>query len=556
MVRNVNRAAVIGIIAAVIFLPLGLILYQSFLSAPFFAPRKSISMDSYLFVLRDPEFWNALRNSLLVATGMTAISLPIGGIMAFLIVRTDMPFRRVLEPMILIPILVSPIVLAIGYVIAAGPVGFYSIWAQQLMGVVPWNIYSPISIVLIGALSHVPYVYIYTSAALNGLGSDVEEAARISGASPWRVVLDVNLPMIRPALVFAGVMIFFSGVEMFGLVLVLGNPTDFNVLAVYLYKLTSRLGVPAYHLMATVAVFIILLTFPLVMLQQYFLKAGERFVSIRGKASRRKPVPLAAWRIAAVAFVSAWLFTTAFVPLSGIILRSFVTHWSASANLADVLTLDHFRSVLSEPALLRGVRNSLLVGIIGGAAAVACYAAAALTTHRRPDRWSSLVDYMILAPRAVPGLLMGLAFLWVFIFFPPFAPFRTTLISIWVAYTVVWLAYGTRLVSSSLMQVGQELEEAARVSGASRSRTTRDVTLPLIRHGLLASWLLVFLMFEREYATGVYLLTSGTELIGPLLVSLSETGALDQVAALSFINLVIMGIGVALALRFGVRLNG
>jgi len=137
----------------------------------------------------------------------------------------------------------------------------------------------------------------------------------------------------------------------------------------------------------------------------------------------------------------------------------------------------------------------------------------------------------------------------------PLSPLRATLVSVWIAYTIVWLSYGTRLVTSSLLQVGKELEEAARSVGASRARTTRDATLPLIRNGLLASWLLVFLMFEREYSPSVYLLTAGTEMIGPMLVTLSETGATDIVAALSFISLLLIGAGVAIALRFGVRLN-
>lgn len=556
MGQSINRVAVILITAAVILLPIGLIFYQSILSGAFFLPRTQFSLEGFGFVLSDPAFWRALRNSLLVAIGMVVIAVPLGGTIAFLTVRTDLPGRRILEPMILAPILVSPIVLAVGYVIAAGPVGFYSGWFRSLFGFVPWNIYSPISITIIGGLTHVPYIYIYTSSALRGLSSDVDEAARVSGASAWRVAADVSLPMIRPALIFGAVMIFFAGIEMFGLALVLGNTTDFNMLAIYLYKLTSRLGLPAYHLMAVVAIFIILLSFPLILLQRYFLRSGERFVSIKGKAMRQDVLQLGRWRAAALSLVLLWLFVTAFVPISGIILRAFSSHVSASSSLFDVLTIQHFQQVLSEPALLRGVRNSLLIGIVGGALAVAVYTLVALSVHRRTDGWTRFVDYLILVPRVVPGLLMGLAFLWVFIFFPPATPLRATLISIWIAYTVVWLAYGTRLVSSSLMQVGKELEEAARITGASPSRSTRDVTLPLSRHGLLASWLLVFLMFEREYATGVYLLTAGNELIGPLLVSLSETGAMDQVAALSFINLVIMGVGITLALKFGVKLNG
>jgi iron(III) transport system permease protein len=129
------------------------------------------------------------------------------------------------------------------------------------------------------------------------------------------------------------------------------------------------------------------------------------------------------------------------------------------------------------------------------------------------------------------------------------------LLSLWIAYSVVWLAYGMRLISSALLQVGPELEDAARVAGASQAQVSRHITLPLIRFGLIASWLLVFLIFEREYSTGVYLLSPGTEVIGSLLVSLWASGAIDLVAALSVINVLLVGVGLVVALRLGVRLH-
>jgi iron(III) transport system permease protein len=133
------------------------------------------------------------------------------------------------------------------------------------------------------------------------------------------------------------------------------------------------------------------------------------------------------------------------------------------------------------------------------------------------------------------------------------SPLRSTIVSLWLAYTVVWLAYGLRLISASLLQIGPELEEAGRVAGAGTGRVYVDTTLPLIRFGLLGSWLLIFMMFVREYSTGVYLLAPGTEVIGSLIVSLWGTGALDLISALSVINIALVGIGLTVALRLGVR---
>ncbi len=455
----------------------------------------------------------------------------------------------------LVPVFVSPMVLAFGYVVAMGPVGFYSLWAKAIFGDVPWNIYSLTSIAVIAGLTHVPHVYLYSSAALKSLGSDVEEAARIAGANPLRVALDVSLPMTLPALSYSAVLVFFLGFELFGLPLVLGDPEGHLVLATYLYKLTNKLGTPSYHLMAAVAVFIVTITFPLVLFQRWLLKSAAKYVSVKGKATRQKLLPLGGWKWVALALVAAWLAFTIVVPISGVTLRSFVEQWGEGINISEVLTLENYRQVFDQSDEVRAIVNTLMIGVIGGALAVACYTAIGLAGHRRADGLSRFIDYIVLVPRAVPGLLAGLAFLWIFLFVPGLAELRSTIFSVWLAYTVVWLAYGMRLISSALLQIGPELEESARTAGASPARVLRDVTIPLIRFGLLASWLLVFMIFEREYSTGVYLLGQGTEVIGSMLVSLWGGGAIDQVSALSVINILLVAVGLAAALRFGVRLH-
>jgi iron(III) transport system permease protein len=503
--------------------------------------------------------------------------------LAFLMVRTDLPGRNWIAPLLLVPIFVSPMVVAFGYVVSMGPVGFYTLWVKQIIGIQPWNVYAFPSIVVIAGLTHVPHVYLYASAALKSLGSDVEEAARVAGASPLQVALNVSLPMIMPALAYSGVLVFFLGFEVFGLVLVLGDPEGHLVLATYLYKLTNKLGTPSYHLMAAVAVCLVAVTMPLVMLQRWLLKSANKYVSIKGKGARQKALPLGKWKWIAFGLIAAWLLFTIIVPISGIVLRAFVSHWGEGVKLADVVTLEHFRDIWEQPSLMRGIFNTVLIGVIGGAIAVICYSGIALAMHRKPDRITRFLDYSVLVPRAVPGLLAGLSFLWVFLFvpaaldnglkwfinaydsdiarwlsehaIPQLRAVRSTIFSVWLAYSVVWLAYGLRLITTALLQVGPELEEAARTAGASRGQVTRDVTLPLVRYGLIGAWLMVFLIFEREYSTGVYLLSPGTEVIGAMIVSMWGAGAVDLVAALSFINITLVAIGLGIALRFGLKLH-
>jgi iron(III) transport system permease protein len=552
----VYRFLVLGITTLAVAMPLSLVFYQSFLTAPFFDPSAKASFAAYSFVFSDDDFWQAFWTTIAIASGMAAIAVPLGALLAFLMVRTDVPGKKYLEPLLLIPIFVSAVVIAFGYVVAVGPVGIFSTLAKELIGFVPWNLYSLWSLIIIAGLTHVPHVYLYSAAALRGLSTDLEEAARVSGANPFQVAINVSLPMIMPAILFAGVLVFFLGFELFGLPLVLGDPQDVLVLSTYLYKLTNKLGVPSYQLMAVVVVVIIGVTAPLVFMQRLLLRQAQRYVSVRGKGLKTQPLRLRGWRWFAFGVIVFWLIVTVAVPLFGITLRSFVVTWGEGVKLRDVLTLDHYRELLDYPNVMRGIVNTFGIGVIGGALAVACYTAIALAVHRWNSGWTRLVDYIVMVPRAMPGLIAGLALLWVFLFVPFLSPLRSTMFSIWLAYSIVWLAYGMRLVSGTLLQVGPELEEAARVSGASDLRVKRDVTIPLIKYGMLASWLLIFLIFVREYSTGIYLLGPGTEVIGSLLVSLWGTGAVDLVSALSVVNVVMIGAGLAVAIRLGVRLHG
>lgn len=545
----------VALLSLVVLAPIALIAYQSFLSGPFFSPKATGSLGAYRFILSDADFYKALWTSARLAVGMVVIAVPVGALLAFAMVRTDLPGRRWIEPLILVPIFISSIVLAFGYVVSVGPVGFVSLWIKSVIGFVPWNIYSLEGLILIAGLSHVPHVYLYTASALRGLNPEVEEAARTAGAGVWHVARSVSLPLVAPALVFSATLMFLLGFEMFGLVLILGDQGGIMVLTTYLYKLTNLLGTPSYHLMAVVAIAIVVLTFPLVVLQRYLLRSSSLYVTVRGKGMAGRPLPLGRWRWPAFVLVIAWLIFTVVLPLAGIVARSFVSSWGEGINLFEVLTLGNYEKLLLYPNVMRSITNTIIVAAIGGALSVAVYTLVALIRHRWQDTGSAIIDFVIMTPRALPGLIAGLAFLWIFLFVPFLTPLRGTLVSIWAAYTVVWCAYGIRSISTTLMQIGPELEEAARISGAPQWRVNRDVTIPLAKYGLLGSWLLIFMTFAREYSTGVYLLAPNTEVIGSMIISLFGSGGLDLVATLSVINVAIIGIVLAVILRLGVRIH-
>jgi iron(III) transport system permease protein len=486
---------------------------------------------------------------------MVVIAVPLGALLAFLLVRTDLPGRRWLEPTVLLPLFISPMVLAFGYIVSAGPVGFISIWWQAQLGAIPWNIYSFAALLLVVGLTHVPHVYIYVAAALRTVPSDLEEAARVAGGRPLGVAFGVTLPLVWPAIAVSGVLVFFLGFELFGLPYVLGDPEGRLVLATYLYKLTSRLGTPSYQLMAVVVIAIMLFTLPLVLLQQRLLRSAERYATLRGKAGRAHLVPLGAWRFAALAAIALWLAIVVVIPLAGVTFRSIVSAWGATVTVSDVLTLANYEALGALRGVGRSIVNTLIIAILGGALSVGVFTLIGLAGHRSRSWSTRLLAFLVLLPRAMPGIVAGLVIFWVFLFVPFLKPLVSTLVAIWVAYTLVWLPFGLRLVANSFGQVGRELEEAASVAGARRARVARDVVLPLSRHGLAAAWLLTFLLYVREYSTGIYLLAPGSEMMGSMLVNLWTSGNIDVVSALSVVNTIVIAAGIALALRFGVGLD-
>lgn len=550
------RRLVIGLLTLCVLTPITLIIYQSFLDGPFFSASATIGLSAYQYILVDPMFYDALWNTVIMAVGMVAIAVPLGAALSFLLTRTDVRFRKALEVIVLVPMFISALVLAFGYTVAIGPSGFLSILARDIFGFVPWNIYSLTGIVLVTGLAHVPHVYLYVSAAMRNLPSDLEEAARITGAPIWRVCYDVTVPMVMPALIFATALNLLIGFEMFGVPLVLGDPSGINVLTTYIYKLTTLFGVPTYQLMAVVVVLLVLLTLPLVWYQRRLLRHSRRYAALGGKGARTTVMRLGrAGQVIALSLIGFWLFLSVILPIGGIVLRAFVDAWGQGVNPFAHLTTRHFNALFEVPSLYRGVFNTIILAVVGGALAVAFYLIVGLAGHRNRDVSNTVLDYMILLPRSMPSLIIGLAFFWLFLFIPFLVPLRTTLISLFIAYLIVGLSYGLRLLQGTLIQVSPELEEAARTTGATITQTWCDIVIPIVRPGLVGAWALIMIVFLRDYATGIYLMSAGTEVIGSLMVSMIQSGAMDTIAALAFVSIVLTGAGLGLALRLGAKIH-
>lgn len=543
---------VIGTMIAAI---LGLLFYQSLLPGAFYAADKTIGLSAYSYVFRDPAFWKAMGTALFIALTMVVVAVPMGILFAFLLNKTDLPFKRFFETTLVAPIFVSPMVLALGFVVALGPVGFITLPVKNLLGLTnaPWTIYSLPAVALITALTHVPYVYLYVSTTIRNLDTSVEEAARMSGAGSWAIARRVTIPLLRPAVVYSAALMFLLGFEQFGVPLILGGPANVAVPTTYLYRLATVTGSQAYQYMAVVATVLVAIAVPLVFLQRYLLKDSSRYTTVGSKGLRTKEMNLKRLRWPATILLLLYVGLVVLVPMLGIMLRSVVSAWGEGVNLLQSFTLDHYQEALAMPEAVRGIINTVLIASLGGAFAILMYFLVALVIVKFRGPQGRALDYLAQLPRAVPGLILGLVFLWLFLFVPFLRPLKGTVLGLVLAYAIVSMPYGVRLLSATLMQLSPDLESAARVSGATYNMTLRKVTLPLLRGGLFTAWVLIFMQFVREYSTGVYLLSNGTEVLGSLIASQWDNGALDLIAVLATIQIVIVTIVFLIARRFGMR---
>ena len=487
------RYGIISVTALVVLCPLCLVLYQSFLTLPITDSNARPGLMAYQLIFADNDFRVAFGTTLLLAAAMTLIAVPLGAALAFLIMRTDVPGRRWLGPLILLPIFVPALVLAFGYVEALGPTGILTTTFNNWAAVVPWNVYSFPFLVTIAGLTHAPYAYLCVATALRGIGDDGEQAARSCGAGPWKVAFGVSLPMMMPAILLATALVFFLGFELFGLPLVLGDAQGLLVLSTYLFKLTNQLGTLPVQPVAVVIVIMVAVSLPLLLIQRAMpLPRFGRPSPGAPKPVHFAPFRLGLWRVPILLTIAFWLAAALLVPLGVLALRSFTTAWGEGIALWRALTFDHYRELLEYPSVIRSIVNTLGIALFGGAAAAAFYTGIVLAIHRWHSGWAQAIYYLVLLPRAMPGLAAGLALLWVLLLLKPLTSLHGTLVSVWLAYTLVWLSYGTQLISRALLKVDQQLEDIARTVGATEGRMKLDVTLPLIRDGLLAGWLLFF----------------------------------------------------------------
>lgn len=545
--------AIFIITAILVVFPAWPILYQSVMDKPLYEQSRAFTLDNFTRVLNDAEFWSVLATTLVFAVLTTILAVIIGAALALLFTRTDMPGRNWLSGLIVVPFYVSPLILAFAWTVIFGPNGYFTILIRQL-GLPTWNLYSLGGLVVVTATYYMPYAYLYCTSTLALADPQLEDAARIGGAGPIRALWNVTVPLMRPALVYSTLLILVSTIELLSIPLVLGTPTNVKVLATYIYTI-GIVGVRTdYGAIAVVAIFTVLLVTVLVALQTRLVAQERRFVTVGGKATRPRLLRLGGLRWLAFALVGAYIIVAIILPLIGIIAQSLTAFLSPFVNPLTVLTLDNFGIVLNTEAYAQSIVNSVLIAVIGGALGVLFMALCALIVYRSTLPQRQALSYLALYPRAFPGIIVGIGFLWAFLLIPGIGAIRNTIWVLTLAFIMRHLPLGFSSISPAVLSVSPELDRAARVSGATWLGVARSILLPLLRPALLSAYVLLLITFLKEYAVALFLFAPGSQVIGTTMIELWRQGNSGPISALATVQLVITFVIIVLSRRLlGVR---
>jgi iron(III) transport system permease protein len=550
------QGAVWLLVVGLVVIPLLPLILASVRSRPLYESGGSFTFAGYRTLLTDSAFWHAALNTVEFAGTVTVIAVVVGGGLAVLCERTDLPGRRVLGVVALAPLFLPPLGVILGWTTLYGDAGYLTHFVHSTLHV-PWDLGTPFGMGVMGAAVAMPIALITTRAALRGGDLALEEAARSSGAGTFRVLRRITIPLLRPALLSVAILIFTISLEQLGIPLFLGAEHDVNFLASYLYRTWNDSPTPDPASVSAGAVLLLLTATVLIAVRHWAVGSEQRFATTSSRRAMQ-PLPLGLWRAPLALLVLAYLAVTTIAPVGGVILEAFVSFLTPLISPFHLLTTSNFHDVLHDAALRGSIKNSLIVASAGALAATALIAVATLLAHRSPHARRHVLRFLMLYPRSVPGIIISLAFFWSFLFFvPPGAWVRNNLIGEGIALAVRAIPLAYMIMYPSLARIATELDDAARIAGASWWMTARRIVLPQLRPAMLGSLLVLFVAIINDYEAAIFLAKPGTELMGVEMLQTYARATPGPVAAMAVIQLAITAIVVAFgAVLFAITRRG
>lgn len=517
------------LLALLILLPLGWLAYVSV------STEGGATLMHYRKVFTDPHFQKALWSTVVLAFWVGLASLAIGAPMAWLSARTDLPGKRLIKSLIMASFVTPPFLGAFAWVMLAGPnAGLLNKLYRSATGAEEplVNIFSMPGLIFVVSLYTLPYVFIMIANTLELIASDLEEAASMLGAGRLQVALTITLPMVAPAILSGFILAVLQALALFGSPAILALPAGFHTITTQIWSLFQY--PPKVEMAAAFSIPLLLATALLLLMQKQLL--GRRgYASVGGKGGQRRRIALGLWRYPALLGCLAVMACAIFLPYGILAKAAFARAWAQPMTWEN-FTLANLRFTFFEySATQAAILNTLELGIMTACVGAGLAALLAYIANRRIIFGHQFLAFLALAPVVIPGVVLAVG-LFIAYTRPPLLLYGTLWI-LFVAYVTKEMPVGYSQSDATFRGIHPELEDAGRILGAGRLRVLREITAPLARSGIIATWCFIFIGVIRELSASIILFTPGTKVMSVVIFDLKEEGQFGAIAVLGLFML-------------------
>jgi iron(III) transport system permease protein len=525
-------AVLLAIVGYFVVPPLFMLLYGSITDTP---PEAAphFTMATLAKAYGASTTYSSLANSLIYAIATSTVVIILGGFLAWAAERTDAMVRNVTDLFVLAPILMPSVMLVSGWIMLLGPgSGIINMALKEVLGTqkAPLDLFTMPGMVWVGILQELPLAFLWLWPAFRAMNPALEEAALMAGASNWYILRRITLPILLPTIFAAWLICFIFAMGALSVPLLLGLPSGIIFYSTEIYLVTTRFpsdlnAASAYCLLYLVMVIVG------IYLYRRAIRDASRFVTVVGKGYTPRRIRLGVWRHAINALVVLLLISVAGLPMLVLVWSSFMPFPQPPSIAAlSNFTLSNFPAALDYGPAKRAVVNSLVLGLGAGLITTILGGAIAWFLLRtRHRRLGALIDQLSTAPIAMPGILVGVSLLWMYIVIP--LPIYGTAWILLIAYITLHIPYAVRICVSALSQIHRELEEAAFMAGAGKFTALRRVVFPLMASSLAVSVIYVMLRSFREYAASIFLTSVNTEVFPVVVLDMWSGGVSNVLAA-------------------------
>jgi iron(III) transport system permease protein len=536
---------------ALVLYPLAFLIIESLnIGDPQTFPPEEFGFINYGELFEEPR---VILNTLLVATIATVLAVLFGFIQAWILTRTNIPGRDRLERLMELPYYMTPLIGALAWGVLLGPkTGLINqVWRSVGWNSDFFNIYSPGGIAWVMALFEGTVAFVMISASMKSMDPSLEESSRVLGAGKLRTALKVTLPLVAPGVLSATILVFAEMLGSFAAAFVLGIPGRFFVVTTAIWEATLSFP-PDYGRAAAMGLSLFGAMLITLGCARLIMRHGS-YTTITGKGFRPRAMDVGAMRWPLMGIAWGYIAVAIILPLGALSLTSFERF--ATVIIPQMqFTLANYETALQMGSLAPAFGNSLILGISVATLGVPAMGVLAWIIYRSRMPGRGLAEYVVMIPAAVPRLVFGLGLLWAWINIP--IPIYGTLWLLAIAYFTVFLPLGLRTIAGVVLQVDPSLEECARVCGASWGHQMRTVTLPLLRPGLVAAWLLNFIASVRELGVSIFLMGPNSKVIAPAIVNSWLSSSSELSAAMALMQTAMVFIAVAILFRVARRVTG